>query len=106
MTDAGADATAEIAHIDARRVVEGRPVREFPVYVGRRNYSGFFWSSTMCGHVVYESLLELSWLWLADFDPQVVRIAAQPMRMRGRDALRARTRIPDFLTRATPSATR
>ena len=48
-------------------------------------------------HVVYESRLELSWLWLADFDPQVTAIAAQPMCLTGRDGDRIRTRYPDFL---------
>ena len=85
--------------LDARLVVEDMPVREFPVYVGRRNYSGHFWSATMGSHIVYESLLELSWLWLADFDREVLRIAAQPMRWRGldADAGRTRSRVPDFL---------
>lgn len=30
---------------------------------------------------MYESLLELSWLWLADFDPDAIRIAAQPLHL-------------------------
>lgn len=96
VTDVGDEVTADISRVDARRIAEGIPVRDFPVYVGRRNYSGFFWSSTMRRHVVYESLLELSWLWLADFDPKVLRIAAQPMVLRGHDVARMRNRIPDF----------
>ncbi|TFF05184.1 TnsA-like heteromeric transposase endonuclease subunit [Cellulosimicrobium funkei] len=98
VTGPGDDVTAGISKVDARQLAEGSPVREFPVYVGRRNYSGYFWSSTMSRHVVYESLLELSWLWLADFDPAVARIAAQPMRLRGRDGDRVRNRIPDFIS--------
>lgn len=98
VTDIGDEVTADISRVDARRIAEGIPVRDFPVYVGRRNYSGFFWSSTMRRHVVYESLLELSWLWLADFDPRVLRIAAQPMVLRGHDVARMRNRIPDFIS--------
>lgn len=93
----GLEVTTSLAHADAREIVEGQPVREFPVYVGRRHYSGYFWSATMGRHVVYESLLELSWLWLADFDAGITRIAAQPMRLLGTDRGRSRSRIPDFL---------
>ena len=82
---------------DARVIVEGRPVRDFPVYRGRRSYSGLFWSATMGRHVAYESLLECSWLWLADFDPMITRIAAHPFCLQGLDGARTRTRYPDFL---------
>lgn len=97
MTDVGDEVVTRLSDVDPVRVADGQPVRDFPVYVGRRNYSGYFWSATMGQHVVYESLLELSWLWLADFDPRVRKIAAQPMHWLGRDDGRIRTRIPDFL---------
>lgn len=64
---------------------------------GQRSYPGLFWSSTNGGHVVYESRLELDWLWLADFDPNVVRIASQPLMIGGADGSRRRVRYPDFL---------
>lgn len=51
----------------------------------------------MRAHVVYESRLELSCQWLADFDPDVVGIAAQPLYVVGDDGGRIRTRYPDFL---------
>ena len=54
--------------------MQGTPVRIPPSYAGQSNYPGVFWSATMRAHVVYESRLELLWLWLADFDPDVVRI--------------------------------
>lgn len=97
VTDVGDEVVTRLSDVDAVRVADGQPVRDFPVYVGRHNYSGYFWSATMGRHAVYESLLELSWLWLADFDPRVQKIAAQPMHWRGSDASRIRTRIPDFL---------
>lgn len=97
VTPDGQEVVSALDDVDARAVVEGLPVRDFPVYAGRRNYSGYFWSATTGSHVVYESLLELAWLWLADFDSRVLGIAAQPMRWRGLDADRVRSRVPDFL---------
>lgn len=87
----------ELARLEAEDVLSGWPVREFRVYKGRRHYSGWYASSTMGRHVVYESRLELARLMLADQDPSVTRIAAQPMQLRGRDGRRVRTHIPDFL---------
>lgn len=62
---------------------------------GQRHCPGLFWSATNGAHVVYESLLELAWLWLADFDPGVERIAAQPFHLR--DPATNLSRYPDFL---------
>lgn len=39
--------------------------------------------------VVYESRLELARIMLADFDPIVVAIAAQPLQLNGSDGSRA-----------------
>src|SRR5262245_54677729 len=49
-------------------VLAGLPVREFRSYRGRRHYSGWYWSATTGGHVVYESRLELARILLADQD--------------------------------------
>lgn len=46
--------------------------------VPRPRESGYYWSSTACAHVIYESQLELARLLVADFDPLVAAIAAQP----------------------------
>ncbi|MGP9684113.1 TnsA-like heteromeric transposase endonuclease subunit, partial [Brachybacterium sp. AOP3-A1-3] len=52
----------------------------------------------------YESRLELDRLWLADFDPSVTWIAAQPMWLRSRDGTAIRRHAPDLLlTRADRS---
>lgn len=51
----------------------------------------------MSGHVVYESLLELARLLLADFDPEVEGIFAQPCRLTARVDDRVRHHVPDFL---------
>jgi hypothetical protein len=47
--------------------------------------------------VVYESRLELSRLLLADFDPNVVAIAAQPFCIASRVNGKDRRHVPDFL---------
>jgi len=78
-------------------VVAGLPVREFRWYKGRRHYSGWYWSSTMAGLVAYESRLELARIMLADFDPGVTAIAAQPFQLTGPDGSRVRRHVPDLL---------
>ena len=78
-------------------VVAGLPVREFRWYKGRQHYSGWYWSATMNGHVVYESRLELARIMLADFDPAVTGMAAQPFQLTGPDGGRDRRHVPDLL---------
>jgi hypothetical protein len=51
----------------------------------------------MRDHVIYESRLELSRLLLADFDPGVRRIAAQPFMVAATVDGRPRRHIPDYL---------
>lgn len=83
--------------VDPARVVHGLPVRIPVSRAGQRNYSGWYWSSTVHGHLVYESLLERDRLLLADFCPTVRRIAAQPFWMRGYDGSTFRRHVPDIL---------
>ena len=78
-------------------VVAGLPVREFRSYKGRQHYSGWYWSSSLGRLVVYESRLELARIMLADFDPCVTGIAAQPFLLTGADASRIRRHVPDLL---------
>lgn len=93
----GVERSGALVETDARRVAAGLPVRLPPSYRGQKHYPGYFWAATMADHVVYESLLELSWLWTADFDQSVVAIAAQPLLLEGFDGGTKRTRFPDFL---------
>jgi hypothetical protein len=51
----------------------------------------------MGAKVIYESQLELARLLLADFDPNVVVIRAQPCWLRHRTRGRVRRHVPDFL---------
>ena len=78
-------------------VAAGLPVREFRWYKGQRHYSGWYWSATVERLVVYESRLELARILLADFEPDVVGIAAQPLQLVGPDAGRIRRHVPDLL---------
>ena len=81
----------------AVEVMAGLPVREFRWYKGRRHYSGWYWSATGRRLVAYESRLELARIMLADFDPAVTAVAAQPFRLTGRDGSRVRRHVPDVL---------
>ena len=78
-------------------MLAGLPVREFRSYKGRLHYSGWYWSSTLARLVVYESRLELARIMLADFDPSVTGIAAQPFLLTGPDQGRTRRHVPDLL---------
>lgn len=72
-------------------------MREFRWYEGRRHHSGWYWCATGQRLIVCESRLELARIMLADFDPAVARVAAQPFRLVGRDGSRVRRRVPDVL---------
>jgi len=61
------------------------------------HHSGKYASVTTRGLVVYESCLELARLLLADFDPAVQGIFAQPCRLTARIGNRLRNHVPDFL---------
>lgn len=87
--------TTTLGEVDAARVVRGLPVRVPVSRAGQRNYSGWYWSSTVERHLVYESLLERDRLLLADFCPTVRQIAAQPFWVRGYDGSTFRCHVPD-----------
>lgn len=81
------------------RLEEMAPVRAFPSYQGQRNFPGLWWSSTMGGHVGYESWLERDHAVLLDFDTDVVAFAPQPFWLFFRDGLRVRRHAPDWFAR-------
>lgn len=97
VTSEGREVECSLAEADARTIAQGRPVRIPPSYAGQGHYPGLFYSTTNSDLVVYESRLELAWLWLADFDQSIVRLSAQPFELSGLDGNRTRTRFPDFL---------
>ena len=57
---AGRESTADLALVPAEMLAAGRPWRVFRWRQGQAHYSGWYWSATTGGHVVYESRLELS----------------------------------------------
>lgn len=73
------------------------PWRTFRWYDGQQHFSGTYWSITQRDHVIYESRLELAVLLLADFDPSVHGIFAQPFLLRAEVSGAARKHIPDYL---------
>jgi hypothetical protein len=66
-------------------------------YFGQRHYSGSYWSATERDHVIYESRLELANLILADFDPTVHHIVAQPFQLTANVDGEERRHILDYL---------
>ena len=78
-------------------ILKSKPWRTFRWYLGQRHYSGSYWSATESKHVIYESRLELSRLLMADFDPYVKAIRAQPFLMRALVGEKVRRHIPDYL---------
>lgn len=84
----------------ATRFEDGLPVRRFTSRKGQKHLSGLWWSATIGRHVGFESWLERDHLMLLDFDPVVVGIASQPLRLRWRDeADKHVSHVPDYLAR-------
>lgn len=96
-TVAGDEVTTTWEQARADLIVEGLPIRIPPAYRGQRNYPGLFWASRNRRTLVYESLLELERLWLADFDPSVAQIATHPFQLAGRDINGPHRHVPDIL---------
>ena len=89
--------TTSLRQLDLERAATALPVRRLKSHARQHHYSGRFWSATTGGHVPYESRLELDRLWLADFEPGVRWIAAQPMWFIGSDEGVTRRHAPDLL---------
>src|SRR5699024_8816809 len=96
-TVAGDEVATTWEQARADLIVEGLPMRVPPTYQGQRNYPGLFWAASNQRTLVYESLLELDRLWLADFDRTVVAIATQPLQGTGSDGAAQRSHVPDIL---------
>ena len=102
--DGGVEEDRPWEGVDISRLSQASPWRTFRWYSGQRHYSGTYWSATVRDHVIYESRLELARLLLADFDPSVRHIVAQPFLLKARVQGKVRKHIPDYLllTRAGP----
>lgn len=86
-----------LARLRAKDVLEAAPWRILRNHRGQRHYSGMYWAETTGAFVVYESRLELARLMLADFDPKVTGIVAQPFLLRAPVSGASRRHVPDFL---------
>jgi len=92
----GSEREIPLEAVCAGDVKAASPWRTFRSHRKQRHYSGWYWSSTMGDHVIYESRLELARLMLADADPDVVNIAAQPFLLIEGVETKPRRHIPDF----------
>ncbi|MFK0048631.1 TnsA-like heteromeric transposase endonuclease subunit [Streptomyces sp. NPDC090741] len=95
-----------VEHLRLADFAESKPWRDVRSVHGMTHYSGKYSSATTGGHVVYESRLELARLLLADFDPSVEGIFAQPCRVTARIGDRVRHHVPDFLLVMRPGTVR
>jgi hypothetical protein len=91
------DVSTELALLTVEKAV---PIRRFYAWPGKRNYEGSWWSSTVRGHVPFESLLEREYLMSADFEPHIVAITAQPLALLWpRGTAGEKNHVPDFFVR-------
>jgi len=93
----GAESAVMLSEVRTELLLAAQPWRTFRWYHGQKHYSGFYWSSTEQDLVIYESRVELARLLLADFDPSVRRIIAQPFLLEAEIEGRVRRHIPDYL---------
>jgi hypothetical protein len=94
---AGEERSVSAREVSSVALFNAAPWRTFRWYFGQRHYSGTYWSATQRDHVIYESRLELANLLLADFDPAVHQIVAQPFVLHAEVDGRLRRHIPDYL---------
>jgi hypothetical protein len=91
------DASGDLALLAVEQAV---PIRRFFAWPGKRNYEGLWWSSTVRAHVPFESLLEREYLMWADFEPDIVAVAAQPLALLWpRGTTGHKSHVPDFFVR-------
>ncbi len=88
---------APLEDVRTEALASALPWRTFRWHRGQQHFSGYWWSSTMGAHVVYESRLELARLVLADFDPTVEVIVAKPFLLESQVEGKVRRHVPDFL---------
>jgi hypothetical protein len=90
-------ALVPVDHLRLEHFTESVPWRRPGSRRGQAHLPGCYWAATVADHVVYESRLELERLLLADFDPAVTAIFAQPCLLTGVVGGVRRRHVPDFL---------
>ncbi|PYC87577.1 hypothetical protein C7C46_04080 [Streptomyces tateyamensis] len=96
----------DVARLRLQDFHQSEPWRKVRSRHGDKHFSGAYASTTMGKLVVHESRLELARLLLADFDPLVHHIYAQPFRLVARVGGRPRHHVPDYLLVSTTGAAR
>jgi hypothetical protein len=86
-----------VAQFGPGDLVGADPWRTFRWRRGQKHFSGLYWCATTGTHVAYESRLELARLLIADFDPTVESVYAQPFQLVAEVEGRRRRHVPDFL---------
>lgn len=94
---AGVERAVSAETVSPVALLQAAPWRTFRWYFGQRHYPGAYWSATQRDHVIYESRLELANLLLADFDPAVRQIVAQPFLLTAEVNGQLFIHIPDYL---------
>ncbi|MET4610621.1 hypothetical protein ABIC28_001599 [Rhodococcus sp. PvR044] len=97
LNDDGSMAELPLDVVGVAELSAARPIRSLSWYPGQRSFPGWYWSLTMRAHVPYDSRLELARLLLADFDPAVETIVAQPFQIAWPHQGELRRQIPDFV---------
>ncbi|MCZ0914933.1 TnsA-like heteromeric transposase endonuclease subunit [Gordonia amicalis] len=97
VTASGLEIASQVREHTIASIGHVQPVRLPPSHAGQRHYPGLYWARTTRDHVVYESLLERDRTLLADFDPHVSWIAAQPFWVAGKHDGSRRRHCPDLL---------
>lgn len=93
----GSSCAVPLSRLRLRDFEGSVPWRKLRSRHGQQHLSGSYWAATTGGDVVYESRLELARLLLADFDPDIAAIYAQPFRLVAVVDGRRRAHVPDFL---------
>lgn len=102
----GKEIRRALTRLSADHVLAGAPWRTMRNHRGQHHYSGLYWAATTGSFVIYESRLELARLLLADFDPCVCAIAAQPFLLQATVDDATRRHVPDFLLTHTDNTVR
>lgn len=78
-----------------------QPWRTYRWFFGHKYHSGGYWTATTSAHVTYETRLQLRRLILADFDPSVTHIVAQPFQIHATVDGAPRRYVPDYYLETT-----
>jgi len=99
VTDRGVRRSVELDEARTVRFETALLAREIPSRPKQTHTPGSYFFQTTSSLIKYESYLESKWLTLLDFDPDVVVISSQPMRIIGPVGDDWLDHVPDFYCR-------